>query len=297
MDEWPEPGTAQPQGWLPPESSRLPLPETAARHSSPDDGLPEYSQPLAYSQLGSYSQPGPYSAPPVHGRQPVYNRPTAYGQPAYGRSSTHPGPGGLPWVPAQPPRRSRLKVLLITVGSLVAALLLLAVLVPVYQHYRLDARPGDHTLTLPKSTGRYVRITTGTASRLGTDLAEQVKTSGGVLWTKPLVGIYGVSSASAPAAVFIGGDGASNPKLRTQLRRSSPSLFIDGFMAGAQVPESTDFPAGKFGGVLRCGALSTTATACVWVDSSTVGTLILTDSSSLAKAAAAALAFRDAAEH
>ena len=132
---------------------------------------------------------------------------------------------------------------------------------------------------------------------MGNDLAQQVKTAGGVVWTKPLVGIYGNASATAPAAVFIGGDGASNPRLRTQLRTSSPSLSIDGFMAGAQVPESTDFPAGKFGGLLRCGALNTTDTACVWVDGSTVGTLILTDAPSLPEAAGMALAFRDAAEH
>ena len=85
-------------------------------------------------------------------------------------------------------------------------------------------------MTLPRSTGSYVRITTGTATQLGTDLAQQVKTSSGALWTKPLVGIYGNASSTAPAAVFIGGDGASNPRLRTQLARSSPGLFIDGFM-------------------------------------------------------------------
>lgn len=297
MDEWPAPDTAQPQGWLPPESQRLPLPESPARHASPD-GLPEYSQPLAYSQPGAYSHPGPYSAPPLQGKQPTYNRPTAYGQPAYARPSGYPGAGGAPWVPAPPRRRSRLKLLVILAVALVAGLVAVAVLIPVYQQYRLDAGATGHTLTLPKSTGPYVRITTGTANRLGTDLAEQVKSTGsGVLWTKPLVGIYGKSAASAPAAVFIGGDGASNPRLRAALRKSSPRLFIDGFMAGAQVPESTDFPAGKFGGVLRCGSLTTTETACVWVDKSTVGTLVLIGSQSLAQAASTALAFRNAAEH
>lgn len=189
-------------------------------------------------------------------------------------------------------------MLAIIATMLVAGMVAVAVLIPIYQHYRLSSEPG-HTLTLPKSTGPYVRITSGTAKRLGTDLAQQVKTTGGgVLWTKPLVGIYGTSTASAPAAVFIGGDSASNPKLASQLRKSSPTVFIDGFMVGAQVPEATDFPAGKFGGILRCGAMgTTTAVACVWVDSSTVGTLLLVGSPSLAKAASTALAFRNAAEH
>jgi len=313
MDEWSEPGADRASELLSPDSLRIPLPESPARHASPADALPEYSQPLAYSQPGSYD---PYRPP--HGEQPTLNRPTPYGQPAfsrptpygqspYARPSTHGhhdyplgGPGLPPWAPSQPVRRpSRIKGLVAIGGGLVACLLVLAVVLGVVQHVRTDglSLTGGHRLTLPSRTGGYVRINTPVALDLGKTLADQVKTAGGPLWNKPMVGIYGSSATSAPSMVFIGGDGASNPKLRSQLGKAKLDVAIDEFLAGAHVAQSADFPAGKFGGLLRCGVISGDETTCVWVDRSTLGTLVLLQPPSLSEAAKIALVFRNATEH
>ncbi|HEX4726544.1 MAG TPA: hypothetical protein VH298_02025 [Jatrophihabitans sp.] len=299
MDEWSEPGTAAPQEWLPPDSLRLPQPESSARHSSPADALPEYSQPLAYSQ------PGPYGPPPSHGEHPTLIRPTPYGQSPYGRPSAHHdyplgGPGLPPWVPSHPVRRrSRVKTLLAIGGGLVACLVALALVFGVVQRVRTDglSLTGGHRLTLPDRSAGYVRINTPVALDLGKALADQVK-SAGPMWAKPVVGIYSVSAAGSPGMVFIGGDSASNPKLRGQLKSSSSlNVAIDSFLSGAHVAQSSDFPAGKFGGLLRCGLINGTEATCVWVDHSTFGSLVLLHPPALSDAADIALVFRNATEH
>lgn len=72
---------------------------------------------------------------------------------------------------------------------------------------------------------------------------------------------------------------------------------MDGFLAGAQVSQAADYPPGKFGGLLRCGTIDGNAAACVWVDHSTLGTLVLLQPPSLDEAASIALNFRNATEH
>jgi len=302
MDESPEPGTAQPHEWLPPDSMRIPLPESSARHSSPVDALPEYSQPLAYSQ------PSPYGPPPsFHGEQPVYNRPTPYGQSPYGRPSVHShhdypfgGPGLPPFVPNHPParRRSRVKTVAAVAGGLVACLLVLAVVLGVLQRAGSDnfGLAGGHQLTLPDQSAGYVRINTPVALDLGKTLADQVKTAG-PMWTKPIVGIYGSGATGSPSMVFIGGDAASNPQIRKQLGSTSLNVAADEFLAGAHVAQSTTFPAGKFGGLLKCGQINGTEATCVWVDHSTFGSLVLMHPPELSEAADIALVFRNATEH
>jgi hypothetical protein len=307
MDEWSEPGTGQSREWLPPEAQRLPMPESSARHASPADALPEYAQPLAYSQPGPYGPPAPHGEQPTLNRptpygQPAYNRPTSYGQSAYARPSGHNhdyplgGPGLPPWVSSHPVRRrSRIRGLVAIGAVLVACLLAFGVV----QHVRADglSLTGGHRLTLPARTGGYVRINTPIALDLGKTLADQVKSAGGPMWNKPIVGIYGASTTGAPSMVFIGGDGASNPKLRSQLGATKLDVAIDEFLAGAHVAQSTDFPAGKFGGLLRCGVINGNETTCVWIDHSTFGTLVLLQPPSLSEAANIALVFRNATEH
>jgi hypothetical protein len=184
-------------------------------------------------------------------------------------------------------------------GSLVLSLLVLAVVLGALQRAGSDGigASGNHRLTLPDRAGGYVRINTQVALDLGKTLSDQVKTASGMVWNKPMVGIYGSASTGSPSMVFIGGDGASNPKLRSQLGAAPLNVAIDGFMAGAQVLQSSDYPPGKFGGLLRCGTVNGNEAACAWVDHSTVGTLELLHTSSLAEAASIALDFRNATEH
>lgn len=316
MDDWLHPGgTPQPQGWVIPESLRTRVSEPvvgALDEAPPADQLPDYSQPASYA-ASTHAPPYPdggHAGPPQQG-VPGYRPPQPYGPPAGFGPPTAPGypgqgsylpggPGLPPWLAAQPARRhSRAKLVVAIAGSLVLCLLVLAVVLGALQRAGSDGlgASGNHRLALPDRTGGYVRINTQVASDLGKTLSDQVKTAGGMLWSKPMVGIYGSASTGSPSMVFIGGDGASNPKLRSQLGAAPLNVAIDGFMAGAQVSQTTDYPPGKFGGLLRCGTLNGNEAACVWVDHSTLGTLIMLQPRSLDAAASTALDFRNATEH
>ncbi|MEO6703762.1 MAG: hypothetical protein ABI140_21650, partial [Jatrophihabitantaceae bacterium] len=154
---------------------------------------------------------------------------------------------------------------------------------------------GSHTLRLPATTGSYVQVTTQTANQLGKDMTTRLKSATGKLWSKPVVGLYADDPASPPSLIFMGADAHSNPKMAAQLNTSSDQIIIDGFMTGAQVTDTTAFAAGPLGGSLRCGAVSV-LTLCVWVDKSTIGSIMLTQPSTLADAAAVTKDFRQVAE-
>ncbi len=314
MDDWLHPGgNPQPQGWVIPESLRTRVSEPvvgALDEQPPADQLPDYSQPASYA-ASTHAPPYPDGdqTGPTQQTVPGYRPTQPYGPPAGLGAPTTPGyPGGYlpggpglpPWLAAHPVRRhSRAKLVVAIAGSLVLSLLVLAVVLGALQRAGSDGlgASGNHRLTLPDRAGDYVRINTQVALDLGKTMSDQVKTAGGMLWSKPVVGIYGSASTGDPGLVFLGGDGASNPKLRTQLGAAPLNVAIDGFMAGAQVSQSIDFPPGKFGGLLRCGTFNETEAACAWVDHSTLGTLELLHPPSLAAAASIALNFRNATEH
>jgi len=195
-------------------------------------------------------------------------------------------------------RRSRTKKVVAIAGGLVASLLVLAVVLGVLQRAGSDnfGLSSGHRLTLPDQSAGYVRVNTQVAQDLGKALADQIK-SVGPMWAKPVVGIYSSAATGSPSMVFIGGDSASNPKLRSQLGATSLNVAADEFLAGAHVAQSTDFPAGRFGGLLRCGLISGTEATCVWVDHSTFGSLVLLHPPALSDAADIALVFRNATEH
>jgi hypothetical protein len=305
MDDWLHPGgNPQPQGWVIPESLRTRVSEPVAGaldEQPPADRLPDYSQPASYAastHAPAYpdgGHAGPQQQPTTGYQQ--YGPPTGY--PIQGGYLPG-GPGLPPWLATQPVRRrSRAKLVVAIAGGLVLSLLVLAVVLGALQRAGSDGlgASDNHRLTLPDRTDGYVRINTQVALDLGKTMSDQVKTAGGMLWTKPMIGIYGSTSTGDPSMVFLGGDGASNPKLRSQLRAAPLNVAIDGFMAGAQVSQSTDYPPGKFGGLLRCGMINGDESACVWVDRSTLGTLELLHPPSLAEAASIALNFRNATEH
>jgi hypothetical protein len=319
VDEWLHPeGNRQPQGWVIPESLRNRSSEPVQGQPDeqpPDDQLPDYSQPAsyassthapAYANAPAPTYAGPPSAmpAPAHNQNqpagsPAYGPPPAFGQPGQGGYLPG-GPGLPPWLAANPVRqRSRTKMVAAVAGSLVLSLLILAVVLGALQRAGTisTGAGGNHRLTLPEHTDGYVRITTPVAVDLGDTLTEQLKSGGGQLWSKPIVGIYGRAATGTPSLVFIGGDGSSNPNFRSQLGAASPKVAIDSFMAGAHVAQVSDLPAGKFGGLLRCGPGPGDEIACAWVDGSTLGTLVLLHVTSLPEAGATALAFRNATEH
>lgn len=91
---------------------------------------------------------------------------------------------------------------------------------------------------------------------------------------------------------------AGNPQLAALLRRS-PSAGLDGFFAGAGSANTTDFPAGPLGGILRCGVASKTGTQltiCAWTDPSVLG-VTMAPGTPPRRLASVTRGFRTAAEH
>ena len=294
MHEWPGPTGSETAGWVIPKSLQSPRPE-AGTGTVAEYGQTTYHQP-DYAAAEQPLQPPQYQQPV----QPAGHYPAGPGQP-YQQFSSYPasGPSVPAWMTAQPvKRRGKLRIVLVS-----ALVLVLAASAGSYLFTKardklgLGSASGQHSLRLPGSAGGYLRLTTGTAAQLGTDMADQVKANSASIWTDPIVGIYGTKSTGVPNLIFIGGDAKTNPRIGSSLRAGSAKLVIDGFMAGAHLPSSTSFSAGHFGGVLRCGSMGVTATVCVWADQSTVGALLVINSPSLAEAAKQTVSFRDATEH
>lgn len=99
--------------------------------------------------------------------------------------------------------------------------------------------------------------------------------------------------------VFIGFGARTYPPLTAELRSTPASGELDSFLLGAGVSQTTSYPAGPLGGVLRCGterSSGVAVTMCAWADHSSLAILPETGISRN-RLASLALAFRDAAEH
>ncbi|UQX88640.1 hypothetical protein M6D93_01240 [Jatrophihabitans telluris] len=279
--------------------------------AAPDNGAPNYNQP-GYGQppygQPSYGQP-PYGQPPYdqppsgqtpYG-QPPYGQPpygqTPYGQPPYGAY----GQPGMNPVGGYPPPKKRRTGLI--VGLIVAAVVLVAagivgVVAAVNHHSKAVA--SQHTLTVPDQAGAYTRLTDATAQQVGDRVLQSVTSLDpqGV-WQKPKVGVYAKNGASTPQVFLLGLNVADSPKLTREMGINSIDKESKQFLAGANLQNTKPYPAGKFGGVLDCGSLSSsgqTLSICVWMDHSTVG-VIYDVQGSADDAATAALAIREAGEH
>jgi hypothetical protein len=177
-------------------------------------------------------------------------------------------PPAFGWAPTPPPRRHRGRTIALAVGIPVAVLVLLGVLAAVF------INAGKHHLTAPASAAGHPRLDTGILS----GATQTIKTGlAGQHVKHPVAAFYGTNGA--PAFLLVGGDAGF---------LSSPSREVDQLIAGissgasqgspgAQVGAAQSFPAGKLGGVLKCGTLvvqTTHLSYCGFSDKSVVGAVM-----------------------
>jgi hypothetical protein len=230
-------------------------------------------------------------------------------------------PGGpAPWQPYGPapipPKKSRagLIIALATAGA-VAVFGGLAVLVGLSSGGKPKTRAGtaapsapagapeanptdpSHSIDVPASIRDYRRIKGSAADRLVQNMRKSMGKSGNT-YAKAKIGIYLRKGNAGQPLLFVGMSGSDIPELAAELRSRSASEEVDSMFMGMGVTDTSDFPAGPLGGVLRCGKGATGANAaCAWADGSVVGMVLTPTSSDIVSLGATALALRNAAEH
>jgi hypothetical protein len=276
---------------------------------TPYGGHDPYSDP-AYGQ-GSYG--GGYGGTQPQGG--VYGDP--YGQtPAY-------GPGG-PGFGGGPPAKSRTGLLVgLAIGAAVVviggAVAIIAVassggddkpasasspLASGSSTPPADSGGGHHMLTVPETVGPYHRMTGSVADRLAETMRKSMNqdSSGKYadVYAKSKIAIYSKNGDSTHPLIFVGLSADDSPSVAQELQSRTPSEEVDSTFLGMGLGDAKDFPPGPLGGVLRCGTGpmgGSSAAACAWADSSTVGALITPQSDDSAALAGTTLDLRNAAEH
>jgi hypothetical protein len=228
-----------------------------------------------------------------------------------------PGGGPAPWQPygppPMPPRKSRagLIIALATAGAVIV-FGGLAILIGVSSGDRskpdaATAAPTDspeatpagtpRSIRLPASVGDYKRVTGSVADRLAKNMRKSMGTTG-TAYAKAKIAIYLKKGDAQQPLVFIGMSGTDVPELGTELRSRSASEEVDSMFLGMGVTDTSDFPAGPLGGVLRCGkGESGSSAACAWADGSVVGMVLTPLNSDIVSLGATALVLRNLAEH
>jgi hypothetical protein len=279
---------------------------------TPYGGQDPYAAP-SYGQ-GSYG--GAYG-----GTQPQGG---IYGGP-YGQTPSY-GPGG-PGFGTEPPKKSRTGLIVgLAVGAAVVVLGGAAAIIGVASggdkpasaasplssgasSSSAAATPssgdgGNHTLTLPATVGPYHRMTGTVADRLAETMRKAMNqdSSGKYadVYAKSKIAIYAKNGDATRPLIFVGLSANDSPSIAEELRTRTPSEEVDSTFLGMGLGDAKDYPPGPLGGVLRCGTGpmgGSTAAACAWADSSTVGALIAPQSGSAAALAGTTLDLRNAAEH
>ena len=274
-----------------------------------------------YGQRPAYEQPPSYGQQPPYGQQPSFEQPPSYGQqPPYGPAAPY-GPGG------EPPKKRRAGLItglaigaaVVVIGGTVAVIGLTsggdgkpasassplasgAPSSPAASPSAVDAG-GHHSLTVPKSVGPYRRMTGSVAERLAETMRKSMNQdqSGKYadVYAKSKIAIYAKNGDAAHPLIFVGLAADDSPSIAEELKSRTPSEEVDSTFLGMGLGDAKDYPPGPLGGVLRCGTgpmSGSTATACSWADSSTVGAVIAPSSSGAATLAGTTLDLRNAAE-
>lgn len=294
---------------------------------TPYGGQDPYGQP-PYGQ-GVYGQ-DPYGGQPYGGTQPqsgIYGDP--YGQtPSYGLGGPGApvGPGGFG---AEPPKKSRAGLIVglavgaavVVIGGAIAIVTLTssgdggkpaaASSPPASAPSSSPATTppatdggGNRTLTVPETVGPYRRMTGSVADRIAETMRKSMNQDStgkyADVYAKSKIAIYSKNGDTTHPLIFVGLSGNDSPTLAQELQTRSPSEEVDSTFLGMGMGDAKDYPPGPLGGVLRCGTgtmSGSTAAACAWADSSTVGALITPQSGSAAELAGTTLDLRNAAEH
>lgn len=288
---------------------------------TPYGGHDPYSDPT-YGQ-GSYGG-GPYGGTQPYGGGYGGTQPQSgpYGDP-YGQTPAY-GPGG-PGFGGEPPRKSRTGLLVgLAIGAAVVVIGGAAAIIAVASSGgdkpasassplasgSASATPpdsaggGNRTLTVPESVGPYRRMTGSVADRLAETMRKSMNqdSSGKYadVYAKSKIAIYAKNGDSTHPLIFVGLSANDSPAVAEELRTRTPSEEVDSTFLGMGLGDAKDYPPGPLGGVLRCGTGpmgGSSAAACAWADSSTVGALITPQSDSAATLAGTTLDLRNAAEH
>lgn len=283
-----------------------------------------YPPPAGGQWPGDGSGGNPYGGQdpyvdPAYGGQRSYGG--AYGDP-YGQTPSY-GPGGVP------PKKSRTGLIVgLAIGAVVVVIGGTAAVIgvtssgdekpaaassplpssasssaPAASPSAVDAG-GGHSLTVPETVGPYRRMTGSIADRLAETMRKSMNQdqSGKYadVYAKAKIAIYSKSGDTTHQLIFVGLSADDSPSIAEELKSRTPSEEVDSTFLGMGLGDAKDYPPGPLGGVLRCGTGpmgSSTAAACAWADSSTVGALIAPESDSAATLAGTTLDLRNAAEH
>jgi hypothetical protein len=248
----------QPPGYGAPHQPNPYAQPAQPQHPAAPQGGPGYGYPQQ-PDPGTGPAPDPYGSPPQAPGSP-------YAQPGFGP----PGPGG--WGAAAPPEPrggGRGKVIGIVVGGVIAVTAIGAGVV-----FAVGGGGGGdgYKLSMPASilSGEYPKSTTSSSAlsngQVGSDegisdattVSAQYGKTGGEQYT--VSGAYG--SVSDPNAVV--------DKMLESLKATT------GAGGGDAQPEH---PEGFDGTVMKCNVMSKSIPYCVWGDSSTVGLVMFTDTS------------------
>lgn len=156
------------------------------------------------------------------------------------------------------------------------------------------------TLKLPKSVAGYRQENGSAARRLVAEMRRDMAKSDGPLGKR--------TAKAAKAALYSDGGGNTVVFVGYQLSALSltgedvpenPSSIVDGVLLGSNVSNDRRYPAGRLGGVLRCGKggdkSGFSASVCAWADSSVLG-MVLAPDLTPKRLATFTLKFRNAAE-
>jgi hypothetical protein len=139
-----------------------------------------------------------------------------------------------------------------------------------------------NTFKLPSSVAGYHKETGNVADRIVSQMRAQMTKdpATAAAYGKARFAIY---TNGGTRLVVVGLAAADDPLIAAGLRSTSPSGEVDQMMVGAGIGNTSDYPAGPLGGVLRCGK-GTTLTMCGWADSSVgVGVISNVPASRLAR--------------
>lgn len=261
------------QGWNPPPSQpgAWDQPAQSGQWNQPqgDQGQGQYQPPAQSGQYQPPAQPGQYQQPggyPPAGGYPPPGQPGQFGAP---------GAYGVPGYPPPAPPKRRTGRILAIVGAAVVVIIVAAVVIATLVNKHSDKLAKEHTLAVPSKAGSWVLLTSDSANKVGDNIATAVKEQDTVgVWTNPKVGVYGKSASSDPEVILLGLNVADSKELTREMGTNSIEDESKEILKSAGLSDAQSYPAGTFGGVLKCGTLdegTDKLATCIWVDHSTVG--------------------------
>ena len=273
-DTWPAPNPGA--LWVPGAAPRPPAAAVGDRHLHAGHGHTDFAN-------SGYGSPGAVmSDPQLPGAEfprpgyPMRGYPPAAGAPAGPPVQAAATGGGKGWIVG-------------VVLGLVTLLVVGGVVLGLTSRNHTKATAPAHTVSLPAAVAGYYRLQTPGAQTIANSMSTQM-TNLGQQWKAGQVGVYSPTGAARPALIMYAISAADSPELAAQLPTAAPGDLASEAFSGSGVTGEKDYPAGAFGGVLRCGSAHSSGVGvglCIWVDSSTMGMVVMPGTAPQATAVAA----------